>query len=121
LGFSFIEVGSVTPEPQLGNPGERVFRLIEDEAVINRLALFVIVLFEDRFSTHVFHRYGFNSYGHEIVKKNIEELRKDKSKNFIIGINLGKNKLSQDAIGDYVKGVKLFCDLADYLVVNISR
>jgi len=55
------------------------------------------------------------------VKKNIEELRKDKSKNFIIGINLGKNKLSQDAIGDYVKGVKLFCDLADYLVVNVSR
>jgi len=43
MGFSFIEVGSVTPEPQPGNPGERVFRLIEDEAVINRLALFVTV------------------------------------------------------------------------------
>ncbi|XP_064292176.1 dihydroorotate dehydrogenase (quinone), mitochondrial isoform X2 [Plodia interpunctella] len=78
IGFSIVEIGSVTPEPQAGNPKPRVFRLPEDRAVINR--------------------YGFNSEG----------------------INLGKNKESNDAIQDYILGIKKFNDIADYFVINIS-
>ncbi|KAK9874738.1 hypothetical protein WA026_005551 [Henosepilachna vigintioctopunctata] len=99
MGFGFVEVGSVTPLPQQGNEKPRVFRLNKDQAVINR--------------------YGFNSDGHDVVLQRIYELREN---NFdgILGINLGKNKISTDPIGDYVKGIIKFGPVADYLVINIS-
>ena len=96
LGFSFIEIGSVTPNPQPGNKKPRVFRLPKDNAVINS--------------------YGFNSEGHEVVYSNLLAT----NKKAILGVNLGKNKLSEDPVDDYVKGVKKFGEIADYLVINIS-
>ena len=99
VGFGFVEIGSVTPVPQPGNPKPRVFRLPEDGAIINR--------------------YGFNSEGHEAVYERLSNLRKDSS-SFIIGVNLGKNKTSTDPIQDYVDGIKKFADVADYLVINVS-
>lgn len=100
LGFGFVEIGSVTPEPQPGNPKPRVFRLNEDKAIVNR--------------------YGFNSEGHEVVYERIQKLRKDGDLKVTLGINLGRNKTSQDNIEDYVQGIRKFSALADYLVVNIS-
>ena len=100
IGFGFVEVGSVTPKPQPGNPKPRVFRLKEDQAVINR--------------------YGFNSQGHVVVKENLK-INCENNKQFILGINLGKNKTSEDAALDYVKGVKELGTFADYLVINVSR
>ncbi|XP_074103048.1 dihydroorotate dehydrogenase 2 [Cotesia typhae] len=100
MGFGFVEIGSVTPNPQPGNPKPRVFRLNEDKAIINR--------------------YGFNSEGHEAVYKRLIELRRDSNFTGIIGVNLGKNKTSTDPVADYVEGVKKFSDVADYLVINIS-
>ncbi|CAG5135708.1 unnamed protein product, partial [Candidula unifasciata] len=103
MGFGFVEIGSVTPEPQEGNPKPRVFRLQEDKAIINR--------------------YGFNSEGHEVVYTRLSKRRPDTESstgNGILGVNLGKNKTSTDAVEDYVKGVNKFGQLADYLVVNIS-
>ena len=98
-GFGFVEIGSVTPVPQAGNPKPRVFRLTEDQAVINR--------------------YGFNSQGHEFVYENVKQ-ETSKVDRAIIGVNLGKNKTSQNASEDYVAGVKKFGELADYLVINVS-
>lgn len=100
LGFSIVEIGSVTPKAQPGNPKPRVFRLPEDEAVINR--------------------YGFNSEGHEQVHKKIGMLDKALLDKGLLGINLGKNKLSENAIEDYILGIKKFSDVADYFVINIS-
>lgn len=100
LGFGFVEIGSVTPEPQPGNPKPRVFRLNEDKAIVNR--------------------YGFNSEGHEVVYERIQKLRQDGDLKVTLGINLGRNKTSQDNIEDYVQGIRKFSALADYLVVNIS-
>ncbi|CAK1585373.1 unnamed protein product [Parnassius mnemosyne] len=100
LGFSVVEIGSVTPEPQPGNPKPRVFRLPEDSAVINR--------------------YGFNSEGHSVVYEKIKSLDKALLNKGLLGINLGKNKLSDDAIQDYVMGINKFIDIADYFVINIS-
>ncbi|KAM3965015.1 dihydroorotate dehydrogenase 2 [Aphomia sociella] len=100
IGFSIIEIGSVTPEPQPGNPKPRVFRLPEDKAVINR--------------------YGFNSEGHNEVYKKIQNLDKVLIDNGLLGINLGKNKLSENAALDYALGIKKFYDTADYFVINIS-
>ncbi|XP_077983112.1 dihydroorotate dehydrogenase (quinone), mitochondrial-like [Glandiceps talaboti] len=101
MGFGFVEIGSVTPEPQPGNPKPRVFRLLQDRAIINR--------------------YGFNSVGHEAVYQSLSAWRnKSKGKTGLLGINLGKNKESTDAVGDYVKGVKKLGPLADYIVINIS-
>ncbi|XP_074604913.1 dihydroorotate dehydrogenase 2 isoform X2 [Brevipalpus obovatus] len=101
LGFSFVEVGSVTPKPQEGNEKPRVFRLIEDEAIINR--------------------YGFNSAGHEIVLDNLSKSLNG-LKPAIVGLNLGKNKQSDDPVQDYIQGMKTFgaCPYIDYLVINIS-
>jgi len=99
VGFGFVEVGSVTPEPQDGNPRPRVFRLDEDSAVINR--------------------YGFNSEGHLEVRRRLELLRAGGFKG-VLGINLGKNKTSVSAVDDYVAGVRQFSHLADYLVINVS-
>lgn len=100
LGFGFVEIGSVTPEPQPGNPLPRVFRLTNDEAIINR--------------------YGFNSEGHRIVFERLNELRNMRGFDGVLGVNLGKNKTSESPISDYVNGVKLFGPIADYLVVNVS-
>ena len=99
VGFGFVEVGSVTPQPQEGNPRPRVFRLDEDAAVINR--------------------YGFNSEGHLEVRRRLELLRAG-GFNGVLGINLGKNKTSSSAVDDYVAGVRQFSHLADYLVINVS-
>eukprot|EP00890_Picochlorum_soloecismus_P006206 jgi/Picsp_1/6587/NSC_03930-R1_dihydroorotate dehydrogenase len=102
LGFGFVEIGSVTPLPQPGNPKPRCFRLKEYGAVINR--------------------YGFNSQGVEKVKENITAARNslEGKKLGLVGINLGKNKTSEDAVGDYCTGVRELGYLADYLVINIS-
>ncbi|UYV64313.1 DHODH [Cordylochernes scorpioides] len=97
-GFGFVEVGSVTPEPQPGNPEPRVFRLPSDGAVINR--------------------YGFNSLGHIAMFERFSTL--GYQPNRLIGINLGKNKDSPSPIDDYVRGVTLFNNLGDYLVLNVS-
>ncbi|XP_072759116.1 dihydroorotate dehydrogenase (quinone) [Anoplolepis gracilipes] len=100
IGFSFVEIGSVTPKPQPGNPKPRVFRLPEDNAVVNR--------------------YGFNSDGHDVVWKYLQKLKKNKNFNGILGVNLGKNKETEDTIQDYIDGIKRFTDVADYFVINIS-
>jgi len=99
LGFSHIEVGTVTPKPQAGNPKPRVFRLIEDQALINRM--------------------GFPGMGEEFVKK---EISKKPPKKFILGVNIGKNKDTplEFADNDYVQLLRSFASLADYLTVNIS-
>lgn len=100
IGFSFVEIGSVTPRPQPGNPKPRVFRLPEDNAVVNR--------------------YGFNSDGHDVVWERLKRLKEKKNFNGILGVNLGKNKETEDAIQDYVDGIKKFIDVADYFVINVS-
>lgn len=99
IGFSFVEIGSVTPEPQPGNPKPRVFRLPQDNAIVNR--------------------YGFNSDGHDVVWEHLKKL-KEKNFNGILGVNLGKNKETKDAVQDYIDGIKKFMDVADYFVINIS-
>jgi len=96
LGFGFVEVGTITPLKQYGNPKPRVFRLIEDEALINRL--------------------GFNNHGAEIVKDRI----KRNNKMGLLGINIGPNKDSKDRLNDYLIGLKTFYDDADYITINIS-
>ena len=101
LGFGAIEIGSVTPRPQAGNPRPRLFRLPEDGAVINRM--------------------GFNSAGHEVVLGRLARYRERAERDGpLIGVNLGKNRDSTDAAADYALGIARFADLADYLVVNIS-
>ncbi|XP_069882305.1 dihydroorotate dehydrogenase (quinone), mitochondrial isoform X2 [Dipodomys merriami] len=104
LGFGFVEVGSVTPQPQEGNPRPRVFRLPEDQAIINR--------------------YGFNSHGLSAVEHRLRARQQKQTKltedGQPLGINLGKNKTSEDAAADYAEGVRVLGPLADYLVVNVS-
>ncbi len=101
LGFSTVEIGSVTPLPQEGNAKPRMFRLKEDSSVINR--------------------YGFNSQGHQSVKERLETLP-PRPANKLLGVNLGKNKTSpaDDAHDDYINGIKTLGPLADYIVINIS-
>jgi dihydroorotate dehydrogenase len=141
MGFGFVEIGSVTPEPQLGNPKPRMFRLIPEKGIINR--------------------YGFNSQGCEAVAENLRNYRnptvmtsattEDMSSQplhktihlleqvgdvgkavlsvlmkppvkhkGILGVNLGKNKNSEDEIADYQRGIQQLGPYADYLVINIS-
>lgn len=97
LGFGFVEVGTITPLAQAGNPRPRVFRLAEDRGVINR--------------------YGFNSKGMHAARKN---LRKIEHRYGIIGVNIGANKLSDDRVVDYYEAAKFLAAEADYLTVNIS-
>ena len=96
LGFGFLELGTVTPLPQPGNPQPRLFRLLEDEAVINRL--------------------GFNNAGLEAFCKNLAAAEHVVP----LGANIGKNKDQTDAVADYVKGLEAVSPLADYVTVNIS-
>lgn len=103
LGFGFVEVGSVTPQPQDGNPRPRLFRLTEDGAVINRL--------------------GFNSQGLSAAVPRLARFRDragPREHQGIIGINLGKNKESTDAARDYATGAARMAAFADYLVINVS-
>ena len=97
LGFGFAEVGTITPQPQAGNPKPRIFRLTADEAVINRL--------------------GFNNEGHDAAER---RLAARKGRAGIVGVNIGANKDSADRIGDYERGVARFAPHASYLTVNIS-
>jgi dihydroorotate dehydrogenase len=96
LGFGFAETGTVTPRPQPGNPKPRIFRLYEDGAVINRL--------------------GFNSRGLEPTLARLRARRRIG----IAGVNLGKNNDSEDAVADYLEGVRRVGGLADYFVINVS-
>ncbi|MDR7143467.1 quinone-dependent dihydroorotate dehydrogenase [Rhizobium sp. BE258] len=96
LGFGFTEIGTVTPKPQSGNPRPRIFRLVEDNGVINRL--------------------GFNNEGHEAAFQRLSAIRGDG----IIGVNIGANKDSEDRIGDYVTGIRRFYSIARYFTANIS-
>ena len=96
-GFGFVECGTVTPRPQVGNPKPRLFRLTEDQAVINRM--------------------GFNNGGLDVFKSRLE---KRQNKGGIVGANLGANKDSADRIGDYVKGLSALWGLSDYFTINIS-
>ncbi len=96
LGFGFVEVGTVTPLKQFGNPKPRIFRLENDHALINRL--------------------GFNNDGIDIIKDRI----KSEKKKGILGINIGPNKDTKDQRNDFCLGLKNFFDVADYITVNIS-
>ena len=99
LGFGFVEIGTVTINPQLGNKKPRIFRLLEDKAIINRL--------------------GFNNIGAEKVLQNIEKYDSVNG-NGLLGVNLGKNIDSKDLIEDYVKLLKIFNRKASYITLNIS-
>ncbi len=96
LGFGFVEVGTITPLKQYGNPKPRVFRLVEDEALINRL--------------------GFNNHGAEVILDRI----KSNNKLGLLGINVGPNKDSTNRMNDYLIGLKTFHEVADYITINIS-
>ncbi len=97
LGFGFVEVGTLTPRPQAGNPRPRLFRLAEDRAVINRM--------------------GFNNEGQDSA---LERLRGQVGRGGVIGVNVGANKDSSDRIADYVEGVRRMAPVATYLTINIS-
>lgn len=96
LGFGFVEIGTVTPQPQAGNPRPRIFRLEAEHAVINRL--------------------GFNNQGHAAVRERLA----NRTRGETLGVNIGANKDSADRIGDYVAGITAFARIADYFTVNIS-
>jgi dihydroorotate dehydrogenase len=99
LGFGYTEIGTITPLPQAGNPKPRLFRLVEDKAVINRL--------------------GFNNAGQDAAHARLKKLR-EQGHPGIIGVNIGANKDSADRIADYAKGAAKMAAVADYLTVNIS-
>ena len=103
LGFGFIEVGTVTPLAQPGNPKPRLFRYPNDEAIINRM--------------------GFNNRGLDSIVRELEAVRsRNKLEGALIGVNVGKNKDTplEDAYLDYVKGIKRVGSLADYITLNVS-
>ncbi len=97
LGFGFVEVGTVTPQPQEGNPTPRVFRITGANAIINRL--------------------GFNNEGHAEM---LERFNARRRKPGIVGVNIGANKDSDDRLADYVEGIHAFSSIASYLTVNVS-
>jgi len=96
LGFGFVEVGTVTPLKQYGNEKPRVFRLVEDQALINRL--------------------GFNNHGSDTILNRI----KSNKKLGVLGVNVGPNKDSNDRLNDYLIGLEKFSEVADYITINIS-
>ena len=97
LGFGFVEIGTVTPLPQLGNPRPRIFRLNPDAGIINRL--------------------GFNSEGQAAV---LARLARRAGQGGIVGVNVGANKDSADRAADYVRLIEIFAPVASYVTVNIS-
>jgi dihydroorotate dehydrogenase len=97
LGFGFVEIGTVTPKPQGGNPRPRLFRLERDEAVINRM--------------------GFNNDGAEVA---LRRLAARAHHGGIVGVNVGANKDSSDRVADYVKLIETFAPVASYFTVNVS-
>lgn len=97
LGFAAVEVGTITPRPQRGNPRPRLFRLTQDRAVINRL--------------------GFNNAGMAAAARRLAARDRHQG---VVGANIGKNRDSEDAVADYVAGVEMLAPLADYLTVNVS-
>ncbi|WP_347978869.1 quinone-dependent dihydroorotate dehydrogenase [Microbacterium sp. ProA8] len=101
LGFGHVEVGTVTAIPQEGNPRPRLFRLIPDRAVVNRM--------------------GFNNHGAEAAATRLRRLRR-RSRRTVLGVNIGKSRVVEvaDATADYVRSATLLAPLADYLVVNVS-
>jgi len=96
LGFGFAEVGTLTPRPQSGNPKPRLFRLVEDRAVINRM--------------------GFNNHGQAAALARLQR----RERKGVVGVNIGANKDSADRTADYAAGVRAMAPVADYLTVNIS-
>ena len=94
-GFGFVEVGTLTPKPQKGNPSPRIFRSAADGAIINRL--------------------GFNNEGQAAALRRLSGGR-----NGVVGVNIGAGKDSEDRIGDYVSGIVRMSPVADYLTINIS-
>ena len=98
FGFGFVEIGTVTPKPQPGNPKKRIFRLVEDEALINRM--------------------GFNNDGVKVVAERLKNRKTD----IIIGGNIGKNKVTpnENAVDDYIICFNELFDVVDYFVVNVS-
>jgi dihydroorotate dehydrogenase len=97
LGFDFVEIGTVTPKPQSGNPRPRIFRLQSAAAVINRL--------------------GFNNQGHDAVRRRLENRRRNPG---VVGVNIGANKDATDMIADYEAGISAFWNVATYFTANIS-
>src|SRR5688572_2661782 len=97
LGFGFAEVGTVTPLRQSGNPRPRLFRLVEDRAVINRM--------------------GFNNAGADAM---LARLQARKGRAGVVGVNIGANKDSADRIADYATLARMFAPVASYLTVNVS-
>ena len=102
LGFGHVEVGTVTARPQPGNPKPRLFRLVEDKAIVNRM--------------------GFNNDGAAVVAARLHRLRRTSGSDAVIGVNIGKTKAAEpaDAIADYVESARLLAPYASYLVVNVS-
>lgn len=96
FGFGFVEVGTLTPRAQPGNPRPRAFRLVEDRAVINR--------------------YGFNNDGHAPALARLSK----RAQRGIVGVNVGANKDADDRIADYVAGVRAFAEAASYFTINVS-
>ena len=102
LGFGFVEVGTVTGEPQPGNPRPRLFRLPADRAVVNRM--------------------GFNNDGAAVVARRLAARRAGRHRDVVVGVNIGKTKAvpESEAVADYEKSTRLLAPYADYLVVNVS-
>ena len=102
LGFGYVELGTVTPRPQSGNPKPRLFRLPVDEALINRM--------------------GFNNLGADALALRIAEARRSLPEGFVIGVNIGRNRDTGDeaALDDYVAAAGAVADVADYLAINVS-
>ena len=99
-GFGFVEVGTITPRPQKGNPKPRVFRLKEDEAIINHL--------------------GFNNEGSEKILKNLKSFYSSDYLSGVVGINIGKNKSTENDIDDYLYCIDKLSDYGNYITINIS-
>lgn len=102
LGFSHVEIGTVTAQPQPGNPRPRLFRLVRDRAVVNRM--------------------GFNNEGSAAVSERLRAHRSAHPRRLVIGANIGKTKAvpESEAVGDYVESARRFADVADYIAVNVS-
>lgn len=120
LGFGHVEIGTVTPKPQAGNPSPRIFRLLEDDAVINRMGFpskgseFVQMQLNPNLRFNLIERVvGFSPRKKQVTKRNW---------NTVLGVNLGKNKdtPNEEAVFDYLSLLQNFAGLADYLTVNVS-